>query len=101
MRRAPLPRAAHAGPIPATAGIGLRFPHHQAVLAGEAGAAWFEVHPENYLGGAAADILQAVPLTNRYRCMPAATGIVGGSAQALTAIISLTSRLLPGASNPA
>ena len=40
-----------AGPIPAAAGIGLRFRHHDAVLRERPRIAWFEVHPENYLGG--------------------------------------------------
>ena len=40
-----------AGPIPATAGIGLRFPHHDAVLEEKPDMAWLEVHPENYMGG--------------------------------------------------
>lgn len=39
------------GSIPATAGIGLRFPHHQAVLDLQPGVGWFEVHTENYMGG--------------------------------------------------
>jgi uncharacterized protein (UPF0276 family) len=29
----------------------LRFPHHRAVLEERPAAAWFEVHPENYMGG--------------------------------------------------
>jgi len=37
--------------IPAAAGIGLRFPHHRAVLEERPAAAWFEVHAENYFGG--------------------------------------------------
>ena len=37
--------------IPAAAGIGLRFPHHRAVLEEKPVAAWFEVHAENYMGG--------------------------------------------------
>ncbi len=37
--------------IPAKAGIGLRFPHHQAVTDTRPEVAWFEVHTENYLGG--------------------------------------------------
>ena len=45
--RAQAPRA----PVPASAGIGLRFPHHRAVLEERPPAAWFEVHPENYMGG--------------------------------------------------
>src|SRR5215468_178909 len=38
-------------PIPAKAGIGLRFQHHQAVLDTKPDVAWMEVHTENYMGG--------------------------------------------------
>ncbi len=38
-------------PIPAKAGIGLRFPHHQAVVDTRPEVAWLEVHTENYMGG--------------------------------------------------
>jgi uncharacterized protein len=38
-------------PIPAAAGIGLRFPHHGAVLATRPRVAWLEGHSENYFGG--------------------------------------------------
>jgi len=38
-------------PIPAKAGIGLRFRHHQAVLDTRPDVAWMEVHTENYMGG--------------------------------------------------
>jgi uncharacterized protein len=38
-------------PIPAKAGIGLRFQHHQAVLDTRPDVAWMEVHTENYMGG--------------------------------------------------
>jgi len=38
-------------PIPAKAGIGLRFQHHQAVLEVAPDVAWMEVHTENYMGG--------------------------------------------------
>ncbi|HEY5896070.1 MAG TPA: DUF692 domain-containing protein [Burkholderiales bacterium] len=37
--------------IPASAGVGLRFTHHAAVLEERPAAAWFEVHAENYMGG--------------------------------------------------
>jgi uncharacterized protein (UPF0276 family) len=39
------------GSIPAKAGIGLRFPHHQAVADTRPEVAWLEVHTENYMGG--------------------------------------------------
>ena len=37
--------------IPATAGIGLRFAHHQAFVDERPPVAWLEVHAENYFGG--------------------------------------------------
>ncbi len=39
------------GAIAAKAGIGLRFPHHAAVLETRPKVAWLEVHTENYMGG--------------------------------------------------
>ena len=37
--------------IPASAGIGLRFPRHRALLERKPSVGWLEVHPENYMGG--------------------------------------------------
>ena len=37
--------------IPAKAGIGLRFQHHQAVVDERPDVGWMEVHTENYMGG--------------------------------------------------
>jgi uncharacterized protein len=37
--------------IPDSAGIGLRFRHHQTVIDTRPDIAWFEVHTENYMGG--------------------------------------------------
>jgi uncharacterized protein (UPF0276 family) len=42
--------AAAARPVPAQAGIGLRFPHHMQVIRQKPAVAWFEVNPENYMG---------------------------------------------------
>ena len=42
------------GLIPACAGVGLRFRHHQEVVEEQPAAAWFEVHTENYMGGGSA-----------------------------------------------
>jgi uncharacterized protein (UPF0276 family) len=47
---APIPQQI-GGPIPAQAGIGLRFQHHEAVIARQPAIAWLEVHTENYMGG--------------------------------------------------
>lgn len=38
-------------PLPAVAGIGLRFPHHQAFAATRPALGWVEVHSENFMGG--------------------------------------------------
>jgi uncharacterized protein (UPF0276 family) len=47
----PPPTISVASLIPAKAGIGLRFQHHQAVLDTRPDLAWMEVHTENYMGG--------------------------------------------------
>jgi uncharacterized protein (UPF0276 family) len=39
--------------IPAKAGVGLRFQHHQPVLDRRPDIAWLEIHTENYMGGGA------------------------------------------------
>jgi len=44
-------RFAECSPVPARAGIGLRFPHHRVVAETRPDTAWFEVHTENYMGG--------------------------------------------------
>lgn len=45
------PTIGGSAPIPAKAGIGLRFQHHQIVLDSRPDVAWMEVHTENYMGG--------------------------------------------------
>lgn len=40
--------------VPALAGVGLRFAHHQDFVNGRPQVAWLEVHTENYMGGGAA-----------------------------------------------
>lgn len=87
-------------PIPAQAGIGLRFPHHDQMLAERPAIAWLEVHPENYMGGGvAADLL--VRLRRDYPLSLHATGLSLGSAEGLDdrhleALADLAARLEPG-----
>ncbi len=38
------------GPVPATAGIGLKAPHYRALLETRPSLSFLEVHPENYMG---------------------------------------------------
>jgi uncharacterized protein (UPF0276 family) len=40
-------------PIPASAGVGLRFPHHRYVADTKPAVSWLEVHAENYMAGGA------------------------------------------------
>jgi uncharacterized protein (UPF0276 family) len=44
-------RSADRSPIPTSAGIGLRFPHHQAFVDTRPSVGWLEAHAENYMGG--------------------------------------------------
>jgi len=87
-------------PIPARAGIGLRFPHHDHVLAKRPDVAWFEVHPENYLGeGVVAGDLEMV--RRDYPLSLHATGLSLGSADGLdlehlSAIAAFSRRIQPG-----
>lgn len=96
----PVGHGAPAGAIPARAGIGLRFPHHQAFLDDRPAIAWLEAHPENYIGaGEPAEILARV--RRDYPLSLHATGLSLGSAGGidadhLSAVAELARRLQPG-----
>lgn len=71
-------------PIPAKAGIGLRFRHHWAVVDERPDVAWFEVHTENYMGGGSAPgFLDAV--RRNYPISLHGVGLSLGSADGLDA----------------
>ena len=71
-----------AASVPASAGIGLRFPHHGLVVAQRPESAWFEVHPENYMTDApAAETLEAV--RHDYPLSLHAVGLSLGSADGI------------------
>src|SRR5215510_12115436 len=53
-RRFVSPTAKQGSLIPAKAGIGLRFQHHQSVIDTQPDVPWMEVHTENYMGGGTA-----------------------------------------------
>ena len=57
----PETRGVAPGPVPASAGIGLRSAHHQALLAERPAVGFIEAHTENYFhdGGAAVRALEA------------------------------------------
>jgi uncharacterized protein len=89
-----------AAPIPARAGIGLRFPHHLRIISERPDIAWLEVHPENYLGfGVIAEDLETI--RRDYPVSLHATGLSLGSASGLdaehlAAIADLCRRIEPG-----
>jgi uncharacterized protein len=77
-----LPARSGCNPIPAKAGVGLRFRHHQEVLEARPAAAWFEVHTENYMGGGSAPAyLDAI--RRDYPVSLHGTGLSLGSAEGL------------------
>ncbi|HEY2419713.1 MAG TPA: DUF692 domain-containing protein [Steroidobacteraceae bacterium] len=96
----PLAFTGQAGPIPAAAGIGLRFPHHQQVLRTRPEVPWFEVHAENYFGGGPARrTLEAV--RRDYPLSLHGVGLSLGSAEGLDGLhlqrlAELTQAIEPG-----
>lgn len=70
------------GSIPASAGIGLRFPHHQAVLDQRPRLGWFEVHTENYMGGGR-PLAYLIAIRNDYPISLHGVGLSLGSAEGL------------------
>jgi len=86
--------------IPAKAGVGLRFRHHQEVLEARPAAAWFEVHTENYLGGGGAPAcLDAI--RRDYPVSLHGTGLSPGSAEGvdpvhLVRVQEFVERIEPG-----
>ena len=91
---------AKGSPIPARAGIGLRFQHHQAVLDTHPAIGWFEIHPENYFdGGSPLTYLERVRRDYPLSCH--GVGLSLGSAQGvdrnhLARLRDLVIRVEPG-----
>ncbi len=99
MAVAPLTACDGAGPIPHSAGIGRRFPHHAAFLDSKPTVGWVEVHRENYLNGPALAVLEAV--RSDYPISLHSVGLSLGSAQGvdvrhLARIVDLAQRIDPG-----
>jgi uncharacterized protein len=93
-------RDLNSNPIPARAGIGLRFPHQAAAATGAADATWFEVHPENYMADAGA-LQQLRQVRERRPLSLHAVGLSLGSANGidqrhLSRLRSLVDQLRPG-----
>ncbi len=96
---APLRNEWQAGPIPAAAGIGLRFPHHDDVTTHRPAVPWFEVHAENYFGGGT--VRRALESVRRdYPLSLHGVGLSLGSAEGLDAahlarLVALTRAIEP------
>jgi uncharacterized protein (UPF0276 family) len=87
-------------PIPARAGIGLRLPHQPMVANERPAAAWFEVHPENYMADEAA-LAELERVRAHYPLSLHAVGLSLGSAAGVDAghvarLRDLSERLAPG-----
>ncbi len=87
-------------PIPARAGIGLRLPHQPMVANERPAAAWFEVHPENYMADEAA-LAELERVRAHYPLSLHAVGLSLGSAAGVDAahvarLRDLSDRLAPG-----
>ncbi|MDA8052051.1 MAG: DUF692 domain-containing protein [Rhodospirillales bacterium] len=95
----PPPACPGVAPIPAAAGIGLRFPHHEAFLELRPPVGWVEVHSENYLSGQALSVLEAVRAD--YPVSLHSVGLSLGSAEGLdrrhlSRLAALARRVAPG-----
>ena len=87
-------------PIPAKAGIGLRFPHHSAFLCEPPVIGWLEVHTENYMGGSKA-IAALEQIRRDYPIALHGVGLSLGSAgeldlEHLARIATVARRIEPG-----
>lgn len=80
---APSQRAAGPGPIPATAGIGLRSRHHRELMTGPSIGGWLEAHTENYFAEAGPARAALARLAERYPISLHGVGLSLGSCDPL------------------
>jgi uncharacterized protein len=88
-------------PIPTTAGIGLRGPHHQAFLDDSPDVAWLEVHSENYMAPDSVAAAALMKIRERYPISLHGVGLSIGSTDPLNSahlerIRQLADRIEPG-----
>ena len=79
----PTPAVAVPGPIPASAGIGLRAVHHDALLAERPQVGWLEAHSENYFADGGAQLDYLTRLRERYPLSLHGVGLSLGSVDEL------------------
>lgn len=71
------------GPIPASAGIGLRAPHHALVIDTWPAVSWFEVHAENFFADGGPQLALLAQVRERYPLSVHGVGLGLGSADPL------------------
>jgi uncharacterized protein (UPF0276 family) len=76
-------RTALPGPVPATAGIGLRTPHHAEILRDRPAIGWFEVHSENYFADGGMQIEHLLNTRSSYPLSLHGVGLSIGSTDPL------------------
>jgi len=89
------------GPIPASAGIGLRAPHYHALLETLPPVGWLEVHSENYFGAGGPALAYLEALRAHYPLSLHGVGLSIGSTdpldpEHLTRLACLVERFEPG-----
>lgn len=98
----PVPdRAAHAAPIPAIAGIGLRTPHQEQIALERPAAGWLEVHSENYFADGGMQIERLLNARSHYPLSLHGVGMSLGSTDPLDAEHVRRLKRLVGLSEPA
>lgn len=88
-------------PIPARAGIGLRAPHHQQVIADRPALAWVEVHSENFFAAGGSQIETLSRIRENYPLSLHGVGLGLGTSDPLNrehleSLRSLVNRFEPG-----
>jgi uncharacterized protein (UPF0276 family) len=76
-------RSATSDPVPASAGIGLRAPHHLHVLSQGARTGWFEAHSENYFADGGSHVECLTRIRARYPLSLHGVGLSLGSTDPL------------------
>lgn len=71
------------GPMPASAGIGLRAQHHLQILSESPHVAWFEAHTENYVADGGSHVECLTRIRERYPLSLHGVGLSLGSADPL------------------
>ena len=89
------------GPIPIRSGVGLKPEHYEIILDTNPAVGWFEIHPENYMGGGGAVHHYMDKIRELYPISIHGVGLSLGSQEGLSAehlksLKSLVDRYQPG-----